>query len=138
VRFHDRLAGAGGGLLLAMGLLAGCGGEEAKPYLPPLEGTFVWEDNTAPRELEGGTVEFEAGGKTVTQAGVRPDGTFMLTEGLAAGTTYRLRVLPPPPSYGQPNILDPRFGTFEKSGLTFTATADGPQQANFKLARKRR
>src|SRR5436190_19764811 len=83
----------------------GCGGT-AKPYLPPLDGTLTWEDGTSPLELEGGTIEFESQGKTVAQTGLRPDGTFILANALPAGE-YRVRVLPPPASYGKPAGLDP-------------------------------
>jgi hypothetical protein len=123
-------------LPMCLALSVGCGGS-ATPYLPPLDGTLTWEDGTSPLELEGGTIEFESQGKTVAQTGLRPDGTFILATALPAGE-YRVRVLPPPANFGKPAVLDPRFESFEKSKLTFTATADGQQHANFKLARKRR
>ena len=114
-------------------LLAGCGGQ-AKPYVPPLEGGFTWEDGSAAQDLEGGTVEFESGGQTVS-TGIRPDGTFMLAEALPAGT-HRARIVPPPPELKKPPV-DPRYQSFDKSGLSFTASDTGPQQANFKLTKKR-
>jgi len=116
-------------------LLAGCGGT-TKPYVPPLEGMITWEDGTAPQDLESGTIEFESGGKTVAQTGLRPDGTFILAEALPAGT-YRVRVLPPPPELKKPPVLDQRYQSFDKSGLTYAASDTGPQQANFKLTKRR-
>ena len=122
-------------LALAAMLLAGCGGT-TKPYVPPLEGMITWEDGTAPQDLESGTIEFESGGKTVAQTGVRPDGTFILAEALPAGT-YRVRILPPPPELKKPAVLNPRYQSFEQSGLTYSASDSGPQQANFKLTKRR-
>ena len=117
--------------------IAGCGGGQATAYQPPLEGTVAWTDGTPTSQLEGATIEFEAGGKTVAQAGIRPDGSFMLEKPIPAGD-YRVRVLPPPADYNLPNVLDPRFQDFEKSGLTFTATDSGPQLPAFTLAKRRR
>jgi hypothetical protein len=102
------------------------------PYLPPLEGVFLWEDGTEPRELEGSTIEFESGGAVVATAGLVGDGTFMLIKPLPPGE-YRVRVQPPA---GGKTALAPRFQDFEKSGLTYTAPAGSePQRVNFKLAK---
>lgn len=115
--------------------MSGCGGS-ATPYVPPLDGVITWDDGTSPLELEGGTIEFESGGKTVAQTGLRPDGTYILAEALPPGD-YRIRVLPPPASYGKPAVLDPKYQTFEKSGLTYTATAGASQKANHKISKRR-
>src|SRR5262245_58093348 len=105
-------------LLLACGLLTGCSGESA-PYQPPLEGKFLWPDGTEPRELEGGTVEFEANGVVAASAGLVGDGTFMLAKPLPAGT-YRVRVQPPASGL---RVMDKRFESFETSSLSYTAPA---------------
>jgi hypothetical protein len=123
-------------VLLAACLLASCGGE-ATPYQPPLEGMVAWTDGNPPFELEGGSIEFESGGKTIAQTGLRPDGTFILAEALPAGT-YRVRIVPPPADSGLPAVLDPKFTSFDTSGLTYNAADDDAQQASFKITKKRR
>jgi len=116
---------------VGLGWAAGCGGPpEYRP--PPLGGVVLWQDGSEPRELEGGTIEFEANGKVAASAGVRPDGTFLLEAALPPGP-YRVRVTAPAE---RPRALDPRYERFESSGLTHTATAD-PQQVTFKVRRGR-
>ena len=123
------------GFLIAICCLAGCGGE-ATPYQPPVEGMVAWTDGTPPQELEGGSIEFESGGKTFT-TGLRPDGTFIFIDPLPAGA-YRVRIVPPPPGTGRPAVLDPKFTKFETSGLTYNSGTGEAQQASFKITKKPR
>src|SRR5437762_2444540 len=62
--------------------LPGCG--ETPAYQPPLEGVVRWQDGSEPRELEGGTIEFQSDGKVVAQTGLVGDGTFLLGKALPA------------------------------------------------------
>lgn len=120
--------------LTVIAMLLGCS-REVTPYLPPLEGTILWDDGLEPRELEGSTVEFESKGKVVATAGLTADGTFMLIEGLPEGT-YRVRLQPPANAQA---ALPARFQKFDQSGFTFTAPADTkPQTVSYKLSRSPR
>jgi hypothetical protein len=123
------------GFVVAGLLVAGCGGD-VTPYQPPVEGMVSWTDGNPPQELEGGSIEFESGGKTFT-TGLRPDGTFIFIDPLPTGS-FRVRILPPPPGSGQPAVLDPKFTKFETSGLTYNSDAGAAQQVSFKITKKRR
>lgn len=121
-------------LLAVLALPLGCS-REVTPYLPPLEGTMVWEDGLEPRELEGSTVEFESNGKVVATAGLTADGTFMLIEGLPQGT-YRVRLQPPANNKA---ALPARFQSFDQSGFVYTSPAESkPQTVSYKLSRSPR
>jgi hypothetical protein len=95
----------------------------------------VWQDGTEPRELEGGSVEFEADGTAAAKAALTADGTFRLDKALPPGT-YRVRVLPPPGSR-QPSVLDPRFESFDTSELVFTGSSE-PQRVTFRVKKRGR
>ena len=111
-------------------LLAGCGGQ-AKPYVPPLEGGFTWQDGTASQDLEGGTVEFESGGTTVA-TGIRPDGTFMLADAPPCRRPPRSASCRRRPSSKKPAVLDPRYQSLRQVGTDLYGHTDtGPQQAEF-------
>jgi hypothetical protein len=112
--------------------LLGCGTPTYKP--PPVGGVVLWHDGTEPRELEGGSVEFEANGTVAASAELRADGTFRLEKALAPGN-YRVRVRPPPGP--KPSALDPRFESFETSGLVFSGTSQ-PQDVTFQVKKRGR
>jgi hypothetical protein len=94
----------------------------------------VWQDGTEPRELEGGSVEFEADGTTAAKAELTADGTFRLEKALPPGR-YRVRVLPP--GSRKPSALDAQFESFDTSGLVFTGTSE-PQRVTFRVKKRGR
>jgi len=106
------------GTILLMGF--GCG----RPKYS-VTGVVVHDDGTP--YTGGGVVAMETdvdGRRVMARGGIGPDGRFTLAsqrpeDGAFAGT-YRVRVLPPvvidaPPPKG----LDPRFQSFDTSGLSF-------------------
>src|SRR5262245_14499551 len=129
--FGDRAARGLTRPLLAgflLGTLAGCGG----PRLYPVAGRVVWEDGSAARELAGGLVVFESvEDRMGARADIQADGSFRLStsrpgDGTLAGR-HRVLVEAPQPSEKElagrkdmPQILDPRFASFETSGLEVT------------------
>src|SRR5262245_47153904 len=109
------------GLLAALAWcgLTGCGTPTYEYQPPPVGGVVVWQDGAEPREMEGGSVEFEANGAVAAKASLTADGTFRLSSALPPGK-YRVRVVPPPGS-SKAAELDPRFQSFNTSGLVFTS-----------------
>lgn len=103
--------------------ILGCGARAYKYAAPPVEGVIKWEKGPMATELEGGVVEFEKDGIVAAKAGLTGDGTFRLDRALPPGK-YRVRVVPPanPPRKGAE--VDPRFQSFDTSGLEFTATSE--------------
>jgi hypothetical protein len=118
---------------LACCALSGCGAGTPQYQPPPVGGLVLWEDGTEPRDLEGSTVEFESNGTVAAKASLTADGTFRLEQALPEGK-YRVRLTP---AAVKTSLLDPRYQSFETSGLTFTA-GSGPQQANFKVKQRGR
>jgi hypothetical protein len=116
--------------LAAIGSIAatGCG---SKTY--PVEGKVVFSDGKAAAELAGGSVVFESHATRISAAGeIRPDGGFRLTtekkdDGAPPGK-YKVIVTPPDPDTAQDDrpqgrrkpLLDPKFHSFEKSGIEVT------------------
>lgn len=109
-------------LVAALGILlaAGCGAPKYE-----VTGVVAYDDGTP---YSGGGIvamETEIGGKRIMARGaIGPDGRFTLAsqrpeDGAFAGT-YRVRVLPPVVIDGPPpKGLDPRFQSFDTSGLSF-------------------
>ena len=125
-------------LLMALtwcGLL-GCGGGETRAKALPLEGVVKWEKGPMITELEGGSVEFEKDGTVAATAALTGDGTFKLMNALPPGT-YRVRVVPPAIPVRKGAEIDPRFQSFDTSGLKFTATPE-PGQVTFELKKRGR
>jgi hypothetical protein len=132
-------------LLLGTGL-AGCGSRDAATY--PVIGKVTF-DNNVPLAT-GGLVMFQsvAGGNQpqVTAAGtIGPDGTFRLSthkdgDGAVSGKHRVLvrakRGVSPRGDLGTrpPSPVDPRFESFDTSGLEFTV-GEGPN--DFKIVVKR-
>jgi len=106
------------GLLLAGG--GGCGRPKYE-----VTGIVVYDDGTP--YPGGGIVAMEAdidGKRVMARGAIGPDGRFILAsqrpeDGAFAGT-YRVRVLPQVVIDGPaPKGLDPRFQSFDTSGLSF-------------------
>jgi hypothetical protein len=120
-----------------LGILAclGCGGRR----MYPVEGQVVWADGTPAKELAGGMVQFDlitdnAKESVSPQGIIGEDGRFRLGtakpgDGAPPGK-YRVLVMPliwtegmlgdkPPP----PPVLDPRFQSFDTSGLEVVVEA---------------
>src|SRR5262245_55661581 len=107
--------------------LLGCGGAtDYRSKAPPVEGVVKWEKGPMVTELEGGSVEFEKEGAVAAKAALTGDGTFRLDKALSPGK-YRVRLVPPAVSVRKGGELDPRFQSFDTSGLTFTATSQPDQ-----------
>lgn len=126
-----------GTMLLGWVTLAAIGGCGSPPaYQPPLEGVVLWDDGSEPRELEGGTIEFQTQGQIVARSGLVGDGTFMLSAPLPPGQ-YKVRLLPPQTSHAT-SSFDPRYQDFETSGLRYVAKDDPqPQRVTFRLSRRK-
>ncbi|SRR6266849_4406958 len=136
---NNRKRGYRLGLALLTGLtwfgLMGCGASEHKSTAPPLEGFVQWERGPTVTELEGGSVEFEKDGSVAATAALTGDGSFRLGTALPPGK-YRVRVVPPAKPLRKAE-LDPRFQSFDKSGLEFNATSE-PGQVTLQLKKGRR
>jgi hypothetical protein len=109
--------------LLILVAAAGCGGSK----LYPVEGKVIFPDDTP---LTAGTVEFGPVDKDAILAPrgeIQADGTFRMStfkegDGAPEGE-YRVLVTPPEnadPDRPRPKSFDPRFTSFEKSGLKYT------------------
>ncbi len=105
-------------------IFAGC---SAGVY--PVEGQLKWPDGSPAKELVGSMVEFEKSDPPAlsARAEVRDDGRFSLvTPGKGNGAPpglYRVLVvaaLPNDRDAVPPPIIDPKYQTFENSGLTYT------------------
>jgi len=127
---HRSMVVAMTGLLLAGG--AGCGSPKYE-----VTGIVVYDDGTP--YSGGGVVAMETdidGRRVMARGAIGPDGRFLLSsqrpeDGAFAGT-YRVRVLPPVVIDGPaPKGLDPRFQSFETSGLSFDV---GPGKNEFTLS----
>ncbi len=116
--------------------LLGCGASDYKAKALPVEGVVKWEKGPMATELEGGSVEFEKEGAVAAKAGLTGDGSFMLDKPLAPGT-YRVRVVPPAVPARKGAEVDPRFQSFDTSGLKFTATTE-PSQVTLELKKRGR
>jgi len=114
----------------------GCGASEYKGKALPVEGTVKWEKGPVITELEGGSVEFEKDGTVAATAALTGDGSFKLMNPLPPGT-YRVRVLPPAVAVRKAADLDPRFQSFDTSGLKYTATSE-PGLVMFELKKRGR
>jgi hypothetical protein len=118
------------GLLSAFIVFAvGCGG----PKVYPVDGQIVYTDGEPAANLKGYKVEFESvdalhEGHAVSAEGeVKPDGSFQMTtfkpgDGVFAGK-HRV-IIAPPASEGdtptKPHVINPRYLSYETSGLTAT------------------
>lgn len=114
--------------LLSIATLAGCGSG-----IYPVEGKVVWPDGAAAKELEGSQVVFEQQAANTTARGtVNSEGSFRLTtntadDGAVPGE-HKVLVIEVgrkslPGGDGSniaPGVMDPKFYTFESSGLTAT------------------
>src|SRR5262245_48305197 len=115
---------AGRWLVLLAALLAalGCGGRR----LYPVRGKVTFPDG---QPLSGGQVVFESvDDPTMSARGeIQSDGTFRMgtfkdSDGVLAGR-HRVLVVPPlGPNPDKPvRVIDPRFQSFDTSGLEYTA-----------------
>jgi hypothetical protein len=87
------------------------------PYWVNVAGTVKWQDGTTAKELDGASVEIETSNVTPPSGGLlKTDGSFGPI-GVPPGT-HRVRITPKP---GAQSPLDPRFHSFDTSGLTYTA-----------------
>jgi hypothetical protein len=112
---------------LALLGLTGCG-----PKMYPVQGKLVWPDGSTVKELAGGTVVFHRENPPLSVRGeIKADGAFQLTsttegDGAPPGD-YRVFVTEALPEQGDgvpPRVLDPKYHSFESSGLTFTVKAE--------------
>ncbi len=106
----------------------GCGNHE----LHPVQGVVVWSDGQPARELAHGTVSLQtvenADRKTSPHGEIQSDGTFILrSPGLGEGAPegrYRAIIMPVrqllPGSSRPPPVMDPRFESYDRSGLKIT------------------
>lgn len=118
-------------VVLAFWILGGCGPSEKLPKTYPVKGKVVLKGGNV-RQLVGGYVRLElVSDPKVTAVGeIEEDGTFALgsfLDGKAVGGVlpgaYRARVeLPADEESGRSakGIIDPRFQSFDKSGLKYT------------------
>ena len=138
------------GALLGMSLLAGCG--DSRPPTYSAGGTVTLDDGTP---LAGGRVTFELCDDRLApnaRARIQPDGSFQLgtydeSDGALEGE-HRVMGMPlfPPLKRGgeaemqkgsfEPDprtvTIDPRYRSFETSGLKFRVTSD-PQKNHFEI-----
>jgi hypothetical protein len=122
------------GCTLAFVGLAGCGGGGPKTY--PVRGKVVYKGTgEAALKLANGYVILEAASDPgqVVQGQIDEEGTFALgsvIDGQSVGGVrpgeYRVRVVPPADEDTGKlvrRVLDPRFLSFDKSGIRLTVTA---------------
>src|SRR5438874_4708862 len=114
--------------------VVGCGSASHMAAPLPVEGFVKWEKGAMATELEGGLVEFEKDGSVAATAALTGDGSFKLLKALAAGT-YRVRVVAPANPARKGAEMDPRFQSFDTSGLTFTAIS-GPNQVILEIKKR--
>lgn len=117
-------------------LAAGCGSGAPKTY--PVEGKIVFKDNQGNvRLLRGGMVRFQSvDDPEITGVGeIEDDGSFSIgmiykekaLSGIPEGK-YKVRIEPPvDDDEGKPleGLIDPKFGDFNQSNLTFTVPVSG-------------
>jgi hypothetical protein len=116
------------GLPLALAGAVGCGGTN----LYPVRGTVAFKGGAPVTPLVGGQVVFEPldpGAKQSARGDIQPDGTFRLGtyrdgDGAPPGT-YKVLVMPPPPSPSdekrpKPRVLHPRYQRPSETPLKFT------------------
>jgi len=122
--FHRSLPLA---LLLLLPILAGCGG---KYTTYRVSGKVTLRDGTP---LEGLSVVFQCQEPAITATGTTDAGgnyrlgTVEPGDGAPAGT-YRVAVTEPQgddPENPQPPRIDPKYGSFQTSGLKFTVEPGG-------------
>jgi hypothetical protein len=114
------------GLVVVLLVAAGCG-----PSTGQVDGKLVWADGKPAVELDGGEVVFEAVAGGLSARGlIGPDGGFRLRTGEADGAPvgqYKVAVVEFQKLLGEgqmaPPLLDPKFRSFESSGLTAAVTA---------------
>lgn len=110
---------------LAAALVAGCA---QGPTRYPVEGTVIFADGGAAKELAGGTVSFESEqDQSNVQGEIQADGSFRLAspegaEGVPAGR-YRVLVLPPEPADPDnrpPAVIRENYHSYVHSGIVVT------------------
>ncbi len=107
--------------------VVGCSKNGAPPHVF-VEGTVTWQDGTPAKELEGAIIEIETSNKTPPGGGtLKADGTFGPLA-VPAGTNRVLIESAP----GKEIPLDPRFQSWDTSGLTYTAW-DSRKDVTFKV-----
>jgi hypothetical protein len=109
-------------LLLALYILAGCGGKTV-----PINGRAKFKDGSDVSALQGYEVNLQAeGGGASSYGTIEPDGMFKIStfgqnDGAVPGT-HRVTVTPsasPDPDKPPPKpVIPPKYGEFETSGLT--------------------
>jgi hypothetical protein len=114
-------------IVVAVAVIVACGGcGGGNTY--PVEGKIVFSDGRPATQLAGGSVQFEAVGKPMSaQGAIQPDASFRLgTEQPGDGAVegkHRVVIIPPLAADMDnpgPPIIDPRFHSFETSGLDVT------------------
>jgi hypothetical protein len=113
-------------LALLLAGAAGCGG----PKIYPVKGTVVYADGQLATDLAGYKVEFESidgkidGHGASAEGEIQRDGTFQMTtlrpdDGALLGG-HRVLISPPIPegdTRAKPYVIDPRYLSYENSGL---------------------
>lgn len=98
----------------------GCGGR-----MQPVQGVITYSDGAPAKDLAGGTIEFDSLEESLSARGaIEADGSFQLTtlhenDGVPVGK-YRVLIAMPGPTGDEKVrvILDPKYSSFETSGLT--------------------
>jgi hypothetical protein len=131
-------------------LAAGCGPSGLKTY--PVQGKVVYKGTgELATRLAGGYVILEppsGAAPSQVQGQIEEDGTFSLgsvidgknLEGAPAGE-YRARVVPPRDAESRRpvrGVLDPRFQSFDKSGIRLTVKAGANDNVTVEVDRPRR
>lgn len=130
-------------VLLAL-MSVGCG-----TGVYPVEGKVVWADGSPATELAGSQVAFEQPVANTTARGtINPDGSFRLTtntpdDGAVPGEhkvlvieVGRKSLAGPDGTNIAPGALDPKFYTFETSGLSATVKP-GTNEVTLKVERNK-